>query len=330
MASSRPASSLTPPSSMVAPSSSAQASSSAGTVSSSASLAGSGSSAAAPSSSATSGGAITWNGPITEDVPAGSQVTFVMATIAAGVTVTVHEGVTFTGSGKVLVSGTLNIQGTTLSPVTLAGVGVEVESGGAASVSHATLANAPAVLSVKAGAGAVTLSYVTSVNAAVDLDIRGGTVLVDHCDFTLGGGTTISGAGVRPEIRNSHLNTGSAFSSDFLILNGGGEVYAHHNDFDGEHCAIHINDGGAATFEYNVFHNTSYTIMKFNAAQVLLNHNNIGNAAPGGNAFDATAGIMDATGNYFVHGCTAVDDAVTTYGCATAPTSPVAGAGIQP
>ena len=146
---------------------------------------------------------------------------------------------------------------------------MEAQSGGNATVRYADMQSPPVGLGAKAGAGNVTFERVNIDGASTPMDIAGGTVLVDHVNFTTdvrsSGSARITAPNV--EIRDSLLRTGNASSPDFFIINTGGGVYAHHNDFDGEHCAIHINAGAGATrFENNVFHNNSYTIMKYGMA----------------------------------------------------------------
>ena len=159
------------------------------------------------------------------------------------------------------------------------------------------------------------------------MDIAGGTVLVDHVNFTTdvrsSGSARITAPNV--EIRDSLLRTGNASSPDFFIINTGGGVYAHHNDFDGEHCAIHINAGAGATrFENNVFHNNSYTIMKYNTAAMQFRFNDVGVNSSAGDAIDQTNAnaLADVESNHFAAACPPTGN----WACGGTPN----GAGIRP
>lgn len=271
-------------------------------------------------------GAITWMGNVTQSVPNNSQVTFISATIPAGTIVTVGAGTVFTGTGKILVSGTLNVEGTAGARVNLASIGVEVQSGGNATIRYADMVTPPVGIGVKAGAGTVLFERVDVDGATTPIDMAGGTLTVDHCNFTAdsrqSGSCRINAPNI--EIRDSLLRTGNAGSADFLIFGNGGGIYAHHNDFDGEHCAIHINAGSGATrFEYNVFHNNSYTIMKYNTAAMQFKFNDVGLNSSSTDSIDQSMpnAVSDVESNYF-EACPATGN----WACTTT----VNGAGIRP
>ncbi len=260
-------------------------------------------------------------------------------TIPAGTTVTVGEGSTLTGTGQVVVQGTLNVLGTPSAVVAATGLGFDVRSGGALTVSNATLTDGPTALTVAPGAGNVSFYKVVVTGASNAFSIRGGTVLIDHSEFHTDSGANISGAGVVPEIRHSVLDSGGPNAPDFLVIGNGGGVNAHHNLFEASHCAIHTGGQlGELTFEYNIFNGSSYAIMMYGAGTAQMHHNEIRSVASRDVFHTQRAdSFVDATDNHFTAGCPA-DGArcpgggpnackITYQPCASGP---VAGVGPQP
>ena len=224
------------------------------------------------------------SGTISSDRALSGTVTLTAdATIAAGATVTIAAGTHFEAkAGTTLrVAGTLLVDGTAAAPVTITPTadaptwaGIVVDSGGAATLTHAEGSHVATLLYCHAGATACVLDHATFTDMNNAL-IAEADALIDHARLAKvgNGGVTISGGDVT--IRDSYLLTSSG---DVIIQNGGALTieYSEVGEAMGsyEHCDLHINGATALRINHSNIRAGVYGMMIGGTTGAVIQHNN--------------------------------------------------------
>lgn len=257
------------------------------------------------------------SGAITANQTWSGTVTLVAdATIADGVTVDVAAGTRFEGKmGTTLrVAGTLRVNGTEASPVTmvptadaLTWAGIVVDAGGSATLTHATGERVANLLYCHADTEGCVLDHVTFVEvgsvliAEDDAAIRGSVVT----DMNNGGVTVTAG---NVTITDTHLLTSGG---DILIQNGGSLTieYSEIGEADAsyEHCDLHINSAASLRITRSNIRAAVYGIMLGGTTNAVMQYNNFveNNAGNDISPVGENTGV-DLRFNYWDHGAPAL------------------------
>ena len=248
----------------------------------------------------------TWSGAITMSGD---------VTVAAGVTLTISDGTLIqVAAGKALIiAGTLKISGTSATGVTFTpnptpGTwdGIQVESGGGATISYAQLNYPTTGLSCAAGATACAMDYSKVANygsVGITLSVA---ATMDHVTVDTGGsgGILIQG-GASDTVTITHSifhHTGG----DAVIADSGNMTlqYSHmYGDMvgggAGVHCATHIATSGVIMADHNILEDANYGLMASDmAATSKINYNNFLNYGSGstGGAYSSATGALITAG----------------------------------
>lgn len=224
------------------------------------------------------------SGTISADRALSGTVTLTAdATIAAGATVTIAAGTHFEAkAGTTLrVAGTLLVDGTAAAPVTITPTadaptwaGIVVDSGGAATLTHAEGSHVATLLYCHAGATACVLDHATFTDMNNAL-ITEADALIDHSRLSKvgNGGVSISGGDVT--IRDSYLLTSTG---DVIIQNGGALTieYSEVGEAMGsyEHCDLHINSATALRITHSNIRAGVYGMMIGGTTGAVIQSNN--------------------------------------------------------
>jgi hypothetical protein len=286
----------------------------------------------------------TWSGAITisGDV-----------TVAAGVTLTIADGTLIqVAAGKaLLVAGTLNIQGTsatgvsfTPNPTPGTWDGVQVQQGGAATISYTTFNYPTTGLSCAAGTTTCAMDHSKVLNySSVGVTLMG-TATMDHITVDTGGsgGLLIQGGAT-----DTVTITDSIFhhtGGDAVIADAGNMTLQYSHIYGdaagggaGVHCATHIASTGVILADHNILEDANYGLMASNmAATSKINYNNFLNYGSGstGGAYSEAAGTLitagvDLTNNYW-NGQAPPTGTGTTLTTTTYQTTQVPGCGPRP
>jgi putative surface-exposed virulence protein len=256
----------------------------------------------------------TWSGAInvTGDV-----------TVNAGVTLTIADGALVqVAAGKaIIVAGTVKVQGVagtgvTFSPNPMPGTwdGIQVQMGGSATISYATMNYPTTGLSCATGATSCMMDHSKVLNfSSTGLSIMSAATL-DHLTVDTGGsGGVVIGAGANDTVTitdSSFHKTGG----DAVIANSGNLTLQFSHMYgdavggnSGVHCATHFNTLGIVLADHNILEDANYGLMASNmAATSKLNLNNfIGYGSGGTGGAYAPAGAttinpgVDLTNNYW-------------------------------
>jgi hypothetical protein len=265
------------------------------------------------------------SGPLTADETWSGAITMSGdVTVNAGVTLTIADGTLIqVAAGKALiVAGTLKVQGASANPgVSFApnptpGTwdGIQVQSGGAATISYAQLNYATTGLSCATGAATCAIDHSKITNySSVGLSIQV-TAKIDHTTVDTGGS---GGIVVQGGTSDTITITDSIFhhtGGDAVIVDSGNMTMQYSHVYGdaagggaGVHCATHIATMGVILEDHNIFEDANYGLMASNmAATSKINLNNFigyGSGATGGAYSSAsgspiTAGV-DLTNNYW-------------------------------
>jgi hypothetical protein len=244
-------------------------------------------------------------------------------TVNAGVTLTISDGALVqVAAGKaIIVAGTVKVLGTaatgvTFSPNPMPGTwdGVQVQSGGSATISFATMNYPTTGLSCAAGATACAMDHSKVLNfSSIGISLLSAATL-DHITVETGGsGGCVVSAGAADTV----TITDSIFhktGGDAVIANSGNLTlqYSHiYGDMvggnSGVHCATHLNTTGLILADHNILEDANYGLMASNmAATSKLNLNNFvgyGTGTTGGAYTPAGATTLnpgvDLTNNYW-------------------------------
>jgi hypothetical protein len=246
---------------------------------------------------------------VTEDTTVSGDVDMpVSATVAAGVTLTVTPGATLHSSAAaaLVVQGTLIALGTAESPIVFqskdhAGadgwVGIELEAGGAATLSYVDVHDATLALSAKAGSG-FGIDHL-NIDTSSNLLMLASDGAIDH-GVLHGRGANQADDPIQinaasPQLTNLLLDEANPYT-DFVQLNGGSPLFDH-LEVTSAHCAFHFNSGMAATISNSNVHDNLYGLMveasegtQVVSSNFVNNDNNIGTC---------TTGDVTATSVYF-------------------------------
>ena len=204
--------------------------------------------------------------------------------VPAGKTLTVDPGTTFSAAeGAVLrVEGVLVIAGSSDSQVTLnpiAGAvawgGIAVESGGSASIVHATGSAVSTLLFCKPGAAKCELDQVDFHDISRVIKVEGNaTVSQSKFRNMNNGGFSVSGDGALT-IVDSTIWT----SSHDLIVVSGGTLTIDHSEIGGalmsdEHCDLHIGAADKVVVTNSNIISAMYGLMLGNTTGAVFQYNN--------------------------------------------------------
>jgi len=274
-------------------------------------------------------------------------------TVAAGVTLTIADGALVqVAAGKaIIVQGTIKVQGTAATGVNFApnpmpGTwdGVQVQSGGAATISYATMKYPTTGLACASGSVTCAMDHSKVLNySSTGLAIQSAATL-DHLTVDTGGsGGILVNAGAADTV----VITDSSFhktGGDAVIANAGNLTlqYSHmYGDAvggnSGVHCATHFATTGVVLADHNILEDANYGLMASNmAATSKLNLNNfIGYGSGGtGGAYSPASGTtinpgVDLTNNYW-NGQAPPTNTGTTKTTTTYQTTQVPGCGPRP
>lgn len=286
---------------------------------------GGGGSAGSGGSGGGGGSASDKSGPISADETWSGAINVAGdVTVNSGVTLTIADGaaISFAAGKALLVQGTLKVQGTSAAGVSFAPSatpgnwnGIQVQSGGSATVSYATLKYPTTGLSCAAGAAGCMMDHSSVTSFSSTGLLLQVTATIDHVTVETGGsGGVLISAGANDTV----TITDSVFhhtGGDAVIANSGNLTlrYSHvYGDAaggnSGVHCATHLATSGIVLADHNVLQDANYGLMASNiAAASKINHNNFvayGTSATGGGAYTPAgsstlnAGV-DLTNNYW-------------------------------
>ena len=205
------------------------------------------------------------------------------AHIAAGVTVTVDGGsALLVAEGVALtVEGTLLVNGSEAEPVSIAPddgamswIGIQVMSGGTASIHWTDASAADVILDCQTGAVTCDLDHVYfhDANKAVEYRAPGD---VSYSTFGY-----IGNAGFNIRIGGDVLVSDSVFfeSSHDIIVQSGGALAIDHSEIGlidtYEHCEIHVGTGDAFSLTNSIIHGGVYGVMFGGVNGGVINYNN--------------------------------------------------------
>lgn len=251
--------------------------------------------------------------------------------VAAGATLRVGPGVTFTASAsvKVQVEGTLIVTGTAESPARFLGAGVPrswhgvvIAAGGRVEMTHVEIGGATYALHAQPGSAFVVdhADLGTSFKAAV-LQADGA---FDHTRFHASGDPTFSPVNevsiddvngtltildASPSVSNSSFD-GSAALVDMVRIGGNASPVFDHVLVQDAHCGFHT--FGAANASPRItnsrFERLAYGIMAYTMKPVIENSVFIDNANDVGFCFGATAdNVPELHDNHYSSGAALVD-----------------------
>lgn len=253
-------------------------------------------------------------------------------TIAAGETVHVGPGTTFTaGAGmQVLINGTLIVDGTADAPVEFTATGgmprawegISIASGGSLQMTHAKIGGA--TYGIEALAGSTYKVDYSEIGTSFKVAVLFADGTFDHMKFHASGDDTFSPVNevsvddvngsltiidASPTVTHSSFDNSSSLV-DMIRVGGNGSPVFDHVSIVGAHCGIHTN--GAAntspTIKNSVLQGMSYGIMAYTSKPTFENCNFIDNGSDIGFCFDATAdNAPTLTGNYYSSGSASFD-----------------------
>jgi hypothetical protein len=265
------------------------------------------------------------SGPLTADETWSGAITMSGdVTVNAGVTLTIADGALIqVAAGKALiVAGTLKVQGAsaatgvsfTPNPTPGTWDGIQVQSGGSATISFTQLAYPTTGLSCATGATSCKMDHSKITNySGTGMSIMV-TATIDHVTVDTGGsgGIVIQGAAT-----DTVTITDSIFhhtGGDAVIADSGNMTLQYSHMYGdavgggaGVHCATHIATMGVVLADHNILEDANYGLMASNmAATSKINLNNFlgyGSGATGG-AYAQAAGTLitagvDLTNNYW-------------------------------
>ena len=252
--------------------------------------------------------------------------------IAAGETVRVGPGTTFTASGAeiaVQVAGTLIVSGSAEAPVEFLGAGtprswhgIVIASGGRLELTHAKIGGATFGIHAEPGS-----SYAVD-HAEIGTSFKVAVLFADgsfaNSKFHASGDDTFSPVnevGVEdvngtmtiidasPTVTNSSFDNSSPLV-DMIRIGGTGAPVFDHVSVVGAHCGFHPNGGvnTAPTIRNTVLQGLSYGIMAYTSKPKFENNNFMENSADIGFCFGATAdNAPTLTNNFYSSGSALFD-----------------------
>jgi hypothetical protein len=269
-------------------------------------------------------------------------------TIAAGETVHVGPGTTFTASAgvKIQINGTLVVSGSADSKVKFLGAGVPrswegivIGSGGNLQLTHAEIGGATHGIYAEAGSS-YTVDY-AEIGTSFKCAILFADGSFDHTKFHASGDDTFSPVNevsvadvngtltiidASPTISNSSFDNSSPLV-DMIRVGGSGAPVFDHIKVVGAHCGFHTNGGvnNQPVVRNSVLEGMSYGIMAYTSKAIFENNNFMGNSADIGFCFGATAeNSVQLSGNFYSSGSASLDP--TCFEITTADPSPAAAA----
>lgn len=207
------------------------------------------------------------------------------ATIKPGAAITITAGASFkAAAGATLrVEGTLSVEGTEASPVTInpladtAWPGIVVESGGSATLTYATGTKVATLLYCHTGALACNLSSVefTGLGSAMIAESPA-TIDKSHLIGMANGGITVN-AGGDLTITDSYIMTST---HDLIVQSRGSKLTIDHSEIGDtqgsyDHCGLHVGGGDALTITNSNIISSVYGMMLYTTnTNVTIQYNN--------------------------------------------------------
>jgi len=274
-------------------------------------------------------------------------------TVNAGVTLTIADGalVQVAAGKSIIVKGTIKVQGTSATGVNFApnpmpGTwdGIQVQSGGSATISYAMMKYPTTGLSCATGAVGCAMDHSKVTNfssTGISLQV---SATLDHVTVETGGSggvVVLAGAADTVTITDSIFH---ATGGDAVIADSGNLTlqYSHmYGDMtggnSGVHCATHLATTGVILADHNIMEDANYGLMASDlAATSKINLNNFvgyGSGGTGGPYSPAGANMLNAgvdlTNNYW-NGQAPPTNTGTTKVTTTYQTAMVPGCGPRP
>jgi hypothetical protein len=266
-----------------------------------------------PSAAGTSGAMMMPVGPGQFDYASQDVMLTDTLTIAAGQTVRVGPGTTFTAASsdvKVQINGTLIVSGSADAPVKFLGAGmprswagIVVASGGVLNLTHAEIGGATYGILAEAGS-MYTVDY-ADIGTSFKVAVLSSDGSFDHTRFHASGDDTFSPVNEvsmddvngaltildgSPTVTNSSFDHSSALV-DMIRIGGNASPVFDHVSVTSAHCGFHTNGGinNAPTIRNSIIDGMSYGIMAYTSKANFEHCNFTGNANDVGFCFDATA-----------------------------------------
>jgi hypothetical protein len=253
-------------------------------------------------------------------------------TIAAGQTVRVGPGTTFSASAadvKIQIDGTLIVSGSVDAPVKFLGAGmprswagIVVANGGVLNLTHAEIGGATYGILAEAGS-MYTVDY-AEIGTSFKVAVLSSTGSFDHTKFHASGDDTFSPVNEvsmddvngsltildgSPTVTNSSFDHSSALV-DMIRIGGSSSPVFDHVSITSAHCGFHTNGGvnNTPTIKNSVLDGMSYGIMAYRSKAKIEHCNFTGNANDVGFCFDATAdNAPTLTDNFYSSGSPSYD-----------------------
>jgi hypothetical protein len=237
-------------------------------------------------------------------------------TVAAGVTLTIDAGAQVqVDAGKaIIVSGTVKVTGTAASTVAftptqmgMAWGGIQVNSGGSATISYADMSFPSTGLSCAAGAATCAADH-TSVHDYTGAGMNiASTATFSYLTVEKGGG---GGIFINAAATDTVTITDSTFhitGNDAVIGDGGNITFQYNHSYGsggatpGVHCACHFATTGTVLVDHNNFEGATYgTMIGGMSATSKFNYNNLtGDANAYGSSGSPVNAQADLSKNYW-------------------------------
>ncbi|MEM9492147.1 MAG: right-handed parallel beta-helix repeat-containing protein [Myxococcota bacterium] len=234
-----------------------------------------------------SGESIDISGDIAESATWSGAVRLVGETvIQPGVQIEVAPGTSITAAEAIFlrVGGTLTINGTAESPVsilsagTAAWGGISVQEGGTATINHAVGQGVSVLMDCKAGALGCNLNSVDFSFGGATIAMRtAGPSTIDRSILEdMGNGSVTINAGADLTITDSRI----FHSTHDIVIMQGGSLTIDHSELGGtqadsyEHCDLHIGRADALTITNSNIVSSVVGMMIANADGAVINRNN--------------------------------------------------------
>jgi hypothetical protein len=208
-------------------------------------------------------------------------------TVAAGQTLTVCAGSVVTAADGVslTVAGTLQIQGTSASPVKLAGAtdaagawtGLVLDAGGKVTATYVEIHGADTAIAARPGS-MYSFDHVVIDTSSQMLVLSSNGTIAHGTLRGLGGsqnGTPVLINNASPQVTNTSVTQGLFGGIDMIVVAGAssGPLFDHVHVAD-SHCAFHFNESTGATITNSFIHHNAYGFMILDSQSGHFNHNN--------------------------------------------------------
>jgi hypothetical protein len=232
-------------------------------------------------------------------------------TISPGVTLTLAAGTKLHASkdAALVVQGTLVAAGDSSAPVVFeatehgtagAWAGIEVQSGGKATLNHAEIHDA--AMAFQAGAGSSYAIDFLLVDTSEQLAALSADGTIQHSQFHgLGDSQSKSPFAVSsasPQVSDTVIDKGRTGGVDLIVVSGAASAPVFdHVEVANAHCVFHFNEAKGAKLTNSYIHDSSYGMMVEGALGMVVQGNNF--EKNGINIGACAGGDVSAVGNYF-------------------------------